>query len=358
MTGHADRPYTALQLPGRFYTPTGRAPTCAPHLEISARTFTSPDPAFPDRLALAGNGLHFPWWVTAEVLAVKRCVLAPGAGDIGPLVDVLTPRRAALAAALRPLVDAAASRWEDLERLHQGQPKDLSATVTAPFSADEVSAYLPAARDLGLSVEFDSRLADSARGWASRRVGVWQVRGQGPGGAYSLGVLTPRLTRSSTLTDPLFDPDKEAAAALLVRGLLLTRVLRQHLSHDAATIVTDPAPPPALRIAVARPGEAVPRASVASAVAFLQRYPDPASAWQVLTEWAHGIGGAPPRAVLTVGVEQFTAAHKAAARAVRRAEEPVRDDIDTILPLAWDNQNRVVRLTYARTRTASGPLPT
>jgi hypothetical protein len=33
---------------------------------------------------------------------------------------------------------------------------------------------------------------------------------------------------------------------------------------------------------------------------------------------------------------------------MRRAEEPERDDINVLLPLAWDEKSRVVRVTFSR----------
>jgi hypothetical protein len=36
---------------------------------------------------------------------------------------------------------------------------------------------------------------------------------------------------------------------------------------------------------------------------------------------------------------------------VKRAEEPDRDDINVLLPLAWDAQSRVVRVTFSRRET-------
>lgn len=352
MTGHADRPYTALVLPGRFYDPKGRGPSTPPHLEIPSTTFDRPDPLFPDRLAHAGNGLHFPWWVVPEVLAVKRAVLAPHGGDICPVASLLEERRVALVDALAPLSRAAAARWSAIEELQVTDPQALSATATRAFTPHEVVEYMPAAAGLNLSVAFDPGLAERAGGYASRRIGVWWLSGADVE-PFSLGVLTPRLTRSSLFSDPLFDPDKESPAALLVRGLLLRRILRWHLSTEVGQPVADaPAttgPAPRLRAVVARVGEKVPEASAASAVHFLQNYPDADNAWSALTEWAcTPTSTGAPRAQLTVTRDAFTRAHSAALRALRRAEDPARRDIDVLLPLAWDHKSRVVRVTFAR----------
>ena len=34
--------------------------------------------------------------------------------------------------------------------------------------------------------------------------------------------------------------------------------------------------------------------------------------------------------------------------ALRRAEDPDRDDINVLLPIAWDSRSRVVRVTFSR----------
>lgn len=355
MTGNADRPYTALQMPGRFYDPRRRGPETPPHLEIPAGLFTRPDPEFPDRLSNLGNGLLFPWWVVPEVLAAKRALFGHGGASIAELTDLLAGRRAALADALRPLAAQAAERWSTIEALHASDPAALTAAATDTFTTDDVAAYLPPAADLQLRVEFDPKLRDSNRAWSARRVGVWTIRGEGADGAFSLGVLTPRLTRNSLFGDPLFHPDGEAAAALLVRGLLLKRLLHTHLGATTHAVVGPAAPGttrqagPRLRAVAARVGERAPEASTASAVHFLNTYPDPDDAWQVLEAWARARGGEQsPAAMLTVSRDGFTSAHRAALRAVRRAETPRREDINTLLPLVWDSSNRVVRVTFSR----------
>lgn len=353
MTGHANRPYRALTLPGKFYDPRGTGPAVRPHLEISTGTFERPDEQFPDRLAQAGNGLHFPWWIMPEVLAVKRAILGSPTTDVAPLIDLVTARRVALIDALTPLTHAAASRWSRLEALQVEDPAALSRTATSPFTAQEVADYLPAAADLALNVAFDAKLAETSRGHAARRIGVWRIHGTGDQ-PFSLGVLTPRLTRSSLFGDPLFAPATEAPAALLVRGLLLRRLLAIHLGGDVGQPVAD-APStkgagPRLRAIVARVGDKLPEASAASAVHFLQNYPDAQNAWAALAEWAAapiGADGA-ARAILTVTPQAHRDAHRSALRAVHRAEEPDREAINVLLPVAWDHRRRIVRVTFAR----------
>lgn len=353
MTGNSDRPYLALVLPGRFYDPKGTGPTVRPHLEIPAGVLARADVEFPDRLAQMGNGLLFPWWIVPEVLAVKRALFAGARASVGELVEVLNDRRGALVDALRTLNASAGASWAAVERLQVSRPDGLSAVATAPFSTEDVAAFFPPAADLSLEVLFDEKLAAANRGWASRRVGVWTIRGRDAAGdRFSLGVVTPRLTRSSLFGDPLFAPDRESPAALLVRGLVLRRLIRSELGDDAPAVAEPTAGPrapagPGLRAVVAHVGAAIPEASVPSAVHFLQTYGDPEAAWAALSAWAEGRGGDRRRAVLTVTREGFTAAHQAASRALRRAETPERDDINVVLPLAWDFKSRVVRVTFS-----------
>jgi hypothetical protein len=89
-------------------------------------------------------------------------------------------------------------------------------------------------------------------------------------------------------------------------------------------------------------GQKLPEASVAAAVGFLQTYPDPEAAWKCLETW--GAAGH----MLTVTKDAFIASHANALRYLRRAEQPERDDINLVLPLAWDADGKVVRATFAR----------
>lgn len=358
LTGHASRPYTALKLPGRFYSPPRRQsetqPNPAfPHLEISTRIFNTPDPQFPDRLAQAGNALQFPAWNIPEVLAVKRALLVRDAPDISEFLEVIAPRRAALIDAITPLERAAAEKWSTIEELQIANPDELSATATEIFTTAEIAEYLPVATELALTVQFESQLAEKAGRYASRRVGVWTITSQTDPN-FKLGVLTPRLTRSSLFTDPLFQAPTEAAAALLIRGLLLRRILDRHLGAKLRTRVANPTPSfqsgTGLRAIVSRIGSPSPEASIPSAIHFLHTYPNAELAWEALNAWATTPIGPEKtqRAVLTISQEAHAHAHRAASRALRRAEDPAREDIDVLLPLAWDHKRRVVRVTFAR----------
>lgn len=353
MTGHGERSYIGLALPGKFYDPHRSTTTgTVPHLEIPAATFDRPDPLFPERLAHAGNALSFPWWVLPEVLAVKRAVLTPRGGDVAALARLLAASRPALIEALTPVSRTAAQRWSEVEALRVADPAALSASATAGFSAREVAEYMPAAAALNLSVVFDRTLAERSGDRTARRVGVWWVRGAA-GEPFTLGVLTPRLTRSSLFTDPLFAAEREAPAALLVRGLLLRRILRDHLGAPVQSQVAAARPSaaqPRLRTVVARVGEKVPEASAAAAAHFVGQYPDTDQAWSALVDWAAAPAGPAggPRAQLSVTQASFAGAHRAATRAIGRAEDPARDDVNVLLPLAWDHKGRVVRVTFAR----------
>ena len=62
--------------------------------------------------------------------------------------------------------------------------------------------------EFGIEVRFDVKLLERNGAWASRRVGVWQIRGTTVGGdEFSFGVVTPRLTANSLFSDPLFAAD-------------------------------------------------------------------------------------------------------------------------------------------------------
>ena len=359
MSGNSDRPYVALALPGQFYDPQGRGPVQRPHLEVPAHLFERPTPEFPDRVAQAGNGLLFPWWRVPEVMAAKRALFAVPRTSVSELVEVLNERRPSLVETVTSQTQRLGDLWSDVEDALVSSAEEMSALVTADFTEQDVAAYFAPAADLRLRVEFDARLREKSGAWASRRVGVWRIVGDTGAGEFVLGVLTPRLTRSSLFSDPLFDPAAEAPGALLVRGLLLRRLTAAFApgASHGPTVGLPAAKVPAgtgLRAIVARVGEKIPDASTAAAVKFLRAYPDPTDAWAALQSWAHTrpVDGEPRHAMLTVTEEGFRAAHRSSVRAVRRAEDPEREDINVILPIAWDANSRVVRLTFARSEDA------
>lgn len=343
---NGERTYPAITLPGSFYDPNNQSPRIVPHLEVPRRRLGRADHEFPSRLAQMGNGLCFPYWMYSEVTAVRRALLNTEPGPVEALTSFLDGRRSDLVTGLELANRAAQQRWSVVSGLILSSPDGLSGDATGEFSTEEVAGYLPAARSLGLRVVYDAQLAERNGSWSSRRVGVWQVHGTTDGTPFSLGVVTPRLTVNSLFNDELFAPAKEATAALLVRALLLRRLTRVHLSTSNSFTVGDPrrpGPGAHLRGVPARPGQKLPEASVAAAVHFLEHHSEPSSAWEALEQWAD------KGYVLTVTVDGFTAAHRRAARAVRRMEEPDRADIDCLLPLAWDTRegrSQVVRVTF------------
>lgn len=347
--GASGRRYPALALPGRYYDPRGLAPDTAPHLEIPAHALEKPDSAFPDRLAVMGNAVTFAWWIPPEVTAVRRALFNVPSGPIGALLDVLYLHRDNLLDAVSTLSRAASRHWAVLEAVMTSDPAALAGAATGDFTPAQTAQFFPAGECLALEVMFDAKLRDSSRSSAARRVGVWQLRGTDPatGARFAVGVATPRLTRSSQFQDSHFRPDLDGVAALLVRGLLLRRLM-DSLNVDAGgapvarAIALDGPGAPRLRAVVARPGERLPEASVPSAVYFLQAYPDPDRAWSALERWAERGGN-----VVTITHKAFGAAHAAAMRSVARAEEPDREDIDILLPIAWSGR-QVVRVTFSR----------
>jgi hypothetical protein len=349
-TGASGRQYTAIALDGRFHDPRGNEPLLSPHLEIPATVLGRPDCDFPDRVAEMGNGLSFGWWLPSEATAAKRALWNTSAGSVGSFVESLRERRQVLEAAMIELCRAAHTNWDLVDgALSQSLPA-ISDEVARPFSSAEVSEFVPSFASAGLTVRFDSKLRKQSGAATARRVGVWQISGLGEEGKpFSLGVITPRLTRSSQFHDPHFAIERESSAALLVRGLLLRRLLvKIGAEIDAAGVVSDPKPTKVdsfLRAVVPRVGDKIPEASAASAALFVQTHEEEDDAWDVLSGWAERSD-----ALLTVREESFRESFRRVAASVRKAEEFDRDDINTILPLAWDSQQRVVRLTFARRR--------
>jgi hypothetical protein len=141
--------------------------------------------------------------------------------------------------------------------------------------------------------------------------------------------------------------EREAPAALLVRGLILQRLVARHLGGGTTQVGDVPrdskVPGAHLRAIVAQVGHKLPEAGVDAAVGFVRAYPDCDAAWRVLFEWSERT-----KSLLTVREEGFREAHRRIQRFMRRAEEPERDDINVLLPLAWDDKSRVVRVTFSR----------
>ena len=352
MSGLSDRPYVAITLPGRFYDPKGRGPTVSPHLEIRDYILQRPAPEFPDRLAMMGNGLAFPQWVFSEVTAVRRALFNTEHGDVNPMIATLVANRDTLAASVVALSRRAAKSWSIIQELLVTADDGLSGAATGDFTHEEVSAFFPAADSLGLDVRFDAKLREKAGSWASRRVGVWQIHSSTL--TASLGVVTPRLTVNSLFTDDLFSPATESAAALLVRGLVLARLLARYIDPSAAVPSVEPAvkerakPTSFLRAQPPRPGAKTPEASIKATIAFLQEYPDSNDAWNLLSEWATRTDS-----LLTVSEQGFRASYANALRFMRRAEVPLREDINVVLPLAWAEKGQGVRVTFTRSNTHS-----
>lgn len=344
--GLSDRAYVALVLPGRFHDPHGNGPQVRPHLEVPSWMFDASDAEFPDRLAQMGSGLLFPWWLVTEVTAVRRALFKGPRGSTADMLTDLDSYRLGLVDALRTLSRTAGAQWQAVEELLVTSSDGLCDDATADFEIEEVAELFPPARKFGLRVVFDQKLREQNGNKASRRVGVWQLQWSVPHAAF-LGVITPRLTANSLFADPLFRPDSESAASALVRALVLKRIVRRHLAGPvpgaASAAPNHGGSGPFLRAVPARVGARLPEASMPSAVHWLQTYDDPTAAWEVLARWASSGGY-----LLTVAKEGFEASYRNALRLLRRAEEPEREDVNVILPLAWDETGKVVRVTFSR----------
>jgi hypothetical protein len=262
----------------------------------------------------------------------------------------LFDRRQGLENLLRGLNVSASPQWSVIERMHAARTDDLVTTLTEPFDSGELARFFPPAASLSMRITMDPRLVQQAGSWVSRRVGAWRVETLDKNDkTASLGVITPRLTRNSMFNDGLFDPGKESSAALLVRCAILGRITERHLggAHPAAVPV-DPAMAAKgsyFRSVVAKVGEKLPEASADSAVQLLEAYPQATDAWDALTRWS-GEGY-----VLTVSRARFEDAHGLLSSELRRAGAFDQDEINNLLPLAWDTRGRVVRVTFVRRRT-------
>jgi hypothetical protein len=317
-------PTAVLVLPGSTPGAT-RSPAVLP---IPAHRLHRPDPHFADRIAQAGNTLLTARWIHPEISACIRAILHV-TGDSSALTGLLDRHHQQLADTVTTLTRLAAA----LDTGGQEPP-------TADFTAADVTAYFPAVT--GLHITHDLALRALSGGNSAHRAGVWQLHTIGPDGRpCTLGTVTPRPARITASGDAATD----SPAALLVRGLQLTRLLTHTGRPTMITVPTIPARTagPALRLIPARHGQRTPAAAPAAATLFIATHPDPATAWTHLTAWAATSG-----AILTVTEAGFTAAHARARSAADAGQPPARPDVDILLPTVWDRHNRVARATFAR----------
>lgn len=343
MSGHSDRSYYALLLPGSFYDPNNTAVPTRPHLEIPTGLWYSEDYLFPDRLALTGNGLLFPSWLFSEVLATKRALLSPPRGDITALIKLLVEYREDILTAALTARKALKQNWNSVETSLISTPQNLTDKIIPGFSTTEIAKLFPQAKNLKLSVQYDQKLATFSKDKTSRRIGIWQLKGVCNNEPFTQAVITPRLTKSSLFNDPLFTPSTESVASLLVQALLHAKLASLEFYPIKAI---KPVVKPRLRAIPARAGEKMPQASLEAASRFIQTYPDAALAWETLTTWAAKRTSG-TETILTITEPNFKKAHKNVAKALRTAQTPDRTDVNVLLPLAWENRTRVVRVTYA-----------
>jgi hypothetical protein len=352
MTGSAERNYPALVLDGRFHDPKGKGPLVRPHLEIPNRVFSEELSDFPTRLALAGNALGFGWWMYHEVTALRRSLFGGAGTPINAIADLLFAERDVIAAHTVALSRMVANHWSKVESLLFEAEDGLSSIAASSFSMSEIEKVLPQASDFALRVDFDQRLVEKSGNWASRRVGVWSISGHSECDTrFSFGVLTPRLTANSQFSDDLFAIHTESPASLLIRALLFRRIIADclELDPDASGVVIPKKAPNLegahLKSVPAVPGKKLPEASETSAVRFLTSFDCAEDAWEVLSKFSKDSS-----ILLTVTEDGFEAAFRRARRFMRRAEQLDQDDINVMLPIGWDDQNRVVRVMFAQNR--------
>jgi hypothetical protein len=328
------RSYTAVGLDGRVYA-SGRLGLQA-HLEIPHAVWQRPDPLFPARLAAAGAALRFPSLLFDEVVAIRRTVLATPTSP--ELLDGLAGGRERLREGVAQLTGQLVPVLDRLDLV--GDPQTVTAAISSPADGEELAAILPEAAGWRLSI--DPQLVERSGPLLARRLLVWTVSDA----TGSLPALTPRLTRSSTVLDPLFAPERETPAACLARLVLLSRVARL-LGLDPSGVVPPPPQVPGfLRAVPAKAGQETPSASLSAAAAFVTQHPDAADAFARLGALAEG------RYVLLVGAERYALAHRRLAAALARAEDPERVDVDVVLPLLASSSGALARATFARRPTS------
>lgn len=363
LLGVNQRQYTALQLPGKFYSKSGFEPSSAPHIELSKSLMGTVNANFADRLALAGNTLLSPWWIVPEALAVRKVLLASCESDISEIIQILDRDRVKIVRAATSLIQTVKPLWYQIQTLITVNPGTATGIITSPITSEEVAEYIPAFASFNTQITFDQKLKDSAGSLACRRIGVWRLQGVDPKSAkeFSIGVITPRLTINSQFNDPDYLPEAESTLALVVRSIVIRRLAVLHLGLSKSELATVSLPEPVvikhqekagtaphLRASVAQPGFKLPQASILAVTNFLQHYKSSDKAWEAIVAWAQETSSTP-----TVSQDQFRVSYLAATLSISRAEQPERDDVDTILPICWDAKSRVIRLTYSKNNDGS-----
>lgn len=336
------RDYPALRLPeARFYEETNPSnkpyKTTPPHVELT--TPNTPNPLFGAQLAMAGNGLAFPWWMYSEVTALKRVLnFTPHTDTWNTVSELLWNNRTGLVAALNTVRNFAEPLWDEIVECMSTDPEKLTNTVCSPFTPTQVTAALP--DNPGLSVNYEKRLFDRNKKWSARRVGIWQINT--PDQKLKIGVVVPRLTQTSTFLDPLFDPATESPAALLVRVLILQRVCRTHFDWNPPTPrknrVTKPGRKPHFAGLPSKPGGKPTEASQETVQKMLTDHTTPPQLWDMLETWTQNRG-------YVLGVKKET--WLKTAYQIRAGAPPTRRTANTLLPVVWDPaRKRSLRVIY------------
>lgn len=339
------RSYPAIILDGAFYRPQGRDDAATkPHIEIPAHALLRQDDEIAMRLGQAGNALSFAWFIASEVIAMKRVIFNHPEGQVSDFVYEVAKRRNQLILTLERLNKLAENYWAIVEEVLLSAPEDFIEIAAGSFSTRDVATLVPELEKFNIECVFESKLLDQDNMWVAKRIGVWQFRGiDANGKRFSIGALSPRLTRNSTLKDPHFAPGRESAVALLLRVLVMRRIVEDVFKLNANV---EPISPDVvtgqdavyLRAKMAKPGGEFPEAAKEGAAAFLNAFPDSSAAWVELASWAVQEGSGKIREtpyVLTVTEESFKSSFERVKKALHRVETPERRDIDAILPMVW-----------------------
>lgn len=348
-----NRPYIGLNLPGQYFDPEGKLAKYTPNVEIPEHIFNYVSQMFPERLSYAGNGLLFPWWVIDEVNAVKRMLFSVPKTNPSELYDLLSQSANGLSKTAIKANEQLGEIFDQIENLIKTHPDQISELLTGDFEENEIMAYWPNAKGVITRIEFDRILREKSKTRAYSRMGVWRIVNENNIDAVSvLGVITPRLSRKTYFDDPLFDPDKESPAVNLIRGLLCTRILK-FLKTDQAQLqvvnVGSVSRHTGFRVIVAQTGQKTPQPHPKAALGLIQAFPDAESAWEALCTWAQTSGSIPgnKRVILAVNKESFLAGWHNVTTSLANKKIPRQKDVNIVLPLGYDEKERVVRVTHA-----------
>jgi len=330
---YKNRSYYAVNLPGTFHDPYNRLTEVKPHIEIPSWILEKNGEEFPTRLAYIGNNLLQPTWLAYEATAAKRVLTNNPDASILPVSDFLEKYRSSLLNLNFEANMMLSNRWEEIEK----KLFELES-ITDDIDIEEMNRFLH--NDFELHGVMDEKVRESSN--LNQRMGCWRIVGRVEKLKISFGVLLPRLNGYELFKNVNLTPETQPTSVLLLRAILLQRVIQEGLGIELNWKAEIEARTQAFFRGVrALQGAETPQASMTSGAGLVEHHVNENQAWDALETWAQEKGY-----LLTVDEQSFKKSFLRAKSGLKRNNKIDKKDLETLLPLAWNTQNQVVRISF------------